>query len=292
MIQKNEAANLPRCIASVRDLVSEIIIADTGSTDCSISLARSLGAHVFSVPWADDFSGPRNATLARASCEWILILDPDETISPLDLERFRSALRSAPVSAFRLHTRNYTGNPTQQGAVPCDSRYAEARGFPSFVQSTKTRLFRRALGLKFRGAWHELLDWDIQERQIPVGYLDVPVHHFPLKAHSAGGKKKSLFYLQLGLKKVKEWPLNGHAWHELFVAYMVLKDWRAAAFCAGRCSHLGVISPDRFFGMARALNELNMPDLGRLAFEKGICLLYPHLTHIEPDKRSLSDLSC
>ena len=64
MMMKDEEANLPRCLTSIKDIVDEIIIVDTGSTDKSIEIAESFGAKVYSHPFEgeiiDDFSKYRN----------------------------------------------------------------------------------------------------------------------------------------------------------------------------------------------------------------------------------------
>ncbi|MCK4248269.1 MAG: glycosyltransferase, partial [Candidatus Omnitrophica bacterium] len=64
MIMRNEEKHLARCLKSVKGLVDEIIICDTGSTDKSIQIARAHGARVFQDPWQDDFARPRNIAIA------------------------------------------------------------------------------------------------------------------------------------------------------------------------------------------------------------------------------------
>ena len=72
MIVKNEEENLPRCLDSVRDVVDEIVIVDTGSTDRTVEIAESYGAKVFYHPWEGSFSKARNYSLKYATCDWIL----------------------------------------------------------------------------------------------------------------------------------------------------------------------------------------------------------------------------
>ncbi len=78
MMVKNEQANLERCLKSIKPLVDEIIIVDTGSEDDTIKIAESFGARVFIHPWESDFSKHRNQSISYASGEWILIIDADE----------------------------------------------------------------------------------------------------------------------------------------------------------------------------------------------------------------------
>lgn len=81
MIVRNEAPNLPRCLSSTRDVVSEMIIVDTGSKDDTVQIARSFGATVVHEPWRDDFAAARNRGLDLATGEWVLLLDADEQLA-------------------------------------------------------------------------------------------------------------------------------------------------------------------------------------------------------------------
>ncbi len=71
---------------SVKPLVDEMIVVDTGSTDRTKKIARAFGAKVYDFAWTDSFSDARNFSLSKASGEWILVLDADEVISPSDYE--------------------------------------------------------------------------------------------------------------------------------------------------------------------------------------------------------------
>ncbi|MEI6427514.1 MAG: glycosyltransferase [Pseudanabaena sp. ELA607] len=77
-IVKNEAQNLPRSLGSLRPYVDELIIIDTGSTDDSILIAQQWDVIIGEFAWCDDFAAARNAALAKATGEWILMFDADE----------------------------------------------------------------------------------------------------------------------------------------------------------------------------------------------------------------------
>jgi glycosyltransferase involved in cell wall biosynthesis len=89
MIVKNEAANLEGAIGPLRELVDEIVVVDTGSTDETRLVAERLGARVFEFPWCDSFAAARNAAIERASSDWIFILDADDRIAPSEAEKLR-----------------------------------------------------------------------------------------------------------------------------------------------------------------------------------------------------------
>jgi glycosyltransferase involved in cell wall biosynthesis len=67
MIVKNEAATLGRCLASVLDLVDEIIVVDIGSSDHSKHIAQQHDARVFHLPWPDSFAAARNESIRQAA---------------------------------------------------------------------------------------------------------------------------------------------------------------------------------------------------------------------------------
>src|SRR3989442_13801447 len=85
MIVKNEEDWVTEAVESVRSIVDEVIIVDTGSTDATPDRLASLGAKTLKTQWNDSFADARNASLAQATEDWILVLDADERIAPRDL---------------------------------------------------------------------------------------------------------------------------------------------------------------------------------------------------------------
>ncbi|MEM6571919.1 MAG: glycosyltransferase family 2 protein, partial [Planctomycetota bacterium] len=82
MIAKNEEAFLAECLASVRGIVDEAIVVDTGSTDRTVRIAEDAGARVLRFDWCDDFARARNVGVDAASGTHVLILDADERLAP------------------------------------------------------------------------------------------------------------------------------------------------------------------------------------------------------------------
>ncbi len=78
MIVKNEEKILARCLDSVKDLMDEIIIIDTGSTDRTKEIAKNYTNQVFDFTWCDDFSAARNFSFSKANMEYIYAPDADE----------------------------------------------------------------------------------------------------------------------------------------------------------------------------------------------------------------------
>jgi glycosyltransferase involved in cell wall biosynthesis len=83
LITQDEEANLPRTLESVQPLVrdgrGEIIVVDSGSTDRTVEIARSFGAKVFVEPWKG-FAAQKNSAMDKASGDWVLQLDADESL--------------------------------------------------------------------------------------------------------------------------------------------------------------------------------------------------------------------
>lgn len=84
MIVKNEEAILEECLQALeplrRAVSSELIIADTGSTDRTMEIAEKYADTLFQIPWNGDFGAARNETLDRAQGEWFFYIDADEVL--------------------------------------------------------------------------------------------------------------------------------------------------------------------------------------------------------------------
>jgi glycosyltransferase involved in cell wall biosynthesis len=119
MITLNEAANLPRTLASLRavaGLDAEVVIVDSGSTDATVEIARDFGARVFTEPWKG-YAAQKNSAIAHASGDWILSLDADEEVSP-ELGREIAALLGSETafSAYKIPRLNhFLGRPLRHG---------------------------------------------------------------------------------------------------------------------------------------------------------------------------------
>ena len=89
MIVKNEERVLKRCLDSIHDLVDEIIIVDTGSTDSTKQIARAYTDKVYDFEWIDDFSAARNFSFSKCSMEYIYVADADEYLDDSNRFQFR-----------------------------------------------------------------------------------------------------------------------------------------------------------------------------------------------------------
>jgi glycosyltransferase involved in cell wall biosynthesis len=87
MIVCNEENILEKCLSSVIELVDEIIIVDTGSTDKTVKIARKFVDKVYHFQWIDDFAAARNYAESLATCDYIFRFDADCTLQCGDMKK-------------------------------------------------------------------------------------------------------------------------------------------------------------------------------------------------------------
>lgn len=108
MIVKNEEAVLGRCLDSIDGLWDELIIVDTGSTDCTIEIAESYGAKVLHYEWiAPGHKGEaRNVGIDKAVGQWIVVVDADEVV--IDAAQMRKDIEAVKeADAIQVQFNNY-----------------------------------------------------------------------------------------------------------------------------------------------------------------------------------------
>jgi glycosyltransferase involved in cell wall biosynthesis/cytochrome c-type biogenesis protein CcmH/NrfG len=135
VIAKNEERFIKQCLTSVKSIADQLLLLDTGSMDNTVEIARSLGAEVQNFSWCDDFAAARNAALAHARGDWVLMLDADEELAPGQAERLREDMKNPKFFGYR---------------VPLIEHGQEAEG-----QSYVPRLFRNVPGVFYEGRIHE-----------------------------------------------------------------------------------------------------------------------------------------
>jgi tetratricopeptide (TPR) repeat protein len=231
MIVRNEAAHLGHCLDSVRGLVDELVVVDTGSSDDTVAIARERGAAVSVFPWIGDFSAARNASLAQVTGDWVLVLDADEALDPVDFPLIREALAQDQVSGFQLLIRNYLpdGNrlAMDQPAKPNPGGYTEGAAFAHCGDSRNLRLFRRLPGMAYQGRLHELMEPFFQEHGLPIAALDAVIHHYGQTLAARVEDKKPL-YLALAQQDAAERPGVFEAHYNLVMQAMAAEAWTTA----------------------------------------------------------------
>jgi glycosyltransferase involved in cell wall biosynthesis len=115
IITLNEAANLPRTLASVR-FAREIVVLDSGSTDETVEIAENAGARLYEEPWKG-FARQKNAAIAHTTSDWVLSLDADEEVSAELAQEIEALLAGDPrFSAYSIPRLNhFLGHPLKHG---------------------------------------------------------------------------------------------------------------------------------------------------------------------------------
>lgn len=103
MIVKDEEANIRRALESIVDVVDEIIVVDTGSTDRTPEIVKEYTDKLYFHEWQNDFSEARNYSLQFPTCEWVLIYDADEEASESFRKNIRDFLKSLDKSVNTVY---------------------------------------------------------------------------------------------------------------------------------------------------------------------------------------------
>lgn len=89
MIVKDEEKIIQRCLDSVKNIVDEIIIVDTGSSDKTKEIVAAYTDKIYDFQWINDFSAARNYAYSLANMDYILWLDADDVLLKQDLIKFK-----------------------------------------------------------------------------------------------------------------------------------------------------------------------------------------------------------
>lgn len=162
MIVRDEEANLPACLESVRDLVDEMVIVDTGSTDRTRAIAQSYGARVFDFAWNDNFADARNESLRHATGDWIFWLDADERLDPTNRELFRRLLAQLPDAGVVYLMKQWSPQ--------------HASGGPELAVD-QARFFRRLPGVTWQYRLHEQIMPSLQKAGAKRVVTDIVIQH-------------------------------------------------------------------------------------------------------------------
>jgi tetratricopeptide (TPR) repeat protein len=219
MIVRNGEQDLPHCLGSVRGLVDEIVIADTGSVDASIAVAESFGARVINIPWKNDFAAARNAALESVTADWVLALDADEQLDEAARAPIQAALNGQGIDGYLVTIRNYVHSLAERlwdkPAIANDGRLARAAHFAGYLEHENVRLFRNRPEIRFEGRVHETVGTTLEAAGGRLAHADFVIHHFGFAATAERKAEKNRFYRELGRQKIKEMPANAQAHFEL-----------------------------------------------------------------------------
>lgn len=166
MIVKNEEKVLDRCLHSIKDIMDEIIIIDTGSTDSTVEIASKYTDKIYSYRWKDDFADARNFSFSKATMEYIYMADADEVIDDENAILFAN-LKHVLLPEIDIVQMTYC-NQLKFGTVY------------NFDEELRPKLFKRVRTFHFEDPIHETIVLD------PIIFdSDIKILHLPECSHSA-----------------------------------------------------------------------------------------------------------
>ncbi len=138
MIVKNEEENIQKALNSIIDVADEIVVVDTGSNDCTVKIAKEVGAKVFHFQWIDDFSAARNEAIQKAEGKWIFWIDADEELLVESKKLLKEAIRDKSTLGYYVLRRDLIDKTKHD----------------LYTEMWQLRLFQNIPDLKFKGRCH------------------------------------------------------------------------------------------------------------------------------------------
>src|SRR5579872_624171 len=219
MIVRDEARFLGDALASVRGVVDEICIVDTGSRDASMQIAREAGAEIREIPWEDDFSKARNVALEMATKRWIFVLDADERLAPRSKE-FLISLRARQAYLTGLWTRCYNFTEDYKGT--------------GAMSNALVRIFPNHERIRYRNPIHEFVALDKNEAGVPALLSGVEIIHLGYRDDVMRERKKHERNLGLAKTALRENPDDAFNWYNYGTSAMLSKSFAEAIFALER----------------------------------------------------------
>lgn len=197
MITRDEAELLPRCLESVRGIVDEIIVVDTGSADATVEVAQQYGAVIGHFVWCEDFAAARNSSLELATGDWILVLDADEVLLGQAGKALREAM-NGEAGAFLLPVENLTGLGL------------EAERHTVWL----LRLFRNHPAIRFAGRVHEQVTSSLEALGLAIGHCPAPIRHDGYLQARIAERDKYDRNLKILESTLETHPEDAYAWYQ------------------------------------------------------------------------------
>lgn len=166
MIVKNEEDVIGRCLESVRGMMDEIIVVDTGSEDRTKEIVKQYTDKIYDFAWEDDFSAARNYSFSLATGDFVMWLDADDVILEEDRLKFMEKKEKL--------------DPELSIAMMRYNAAFDERGKPTFSYY-RERLFNRSMDFRWVGAVHEVIPL-----QGKIEYWDVSVTHRKISQKDPG----------------------------------------------------------------------------------------------------------
>lgn len=222
MIVKDEEEQLSRCLASASGVVDEVVVVDTGSGDRTPTIAEAAGAKVDFQMWNDDFSAARNASLDRATGDWILVLDADETLTEQGKQLVQSIRSEQPLGDV---------NPDNLLMVTVMRQEVGANQSP---YSQVSRLFRNLPAIQYHRPYHEGVEDSVvalmaKETHWQIAQFgNVAIDHTGYGVDAIAAKDKFRRAQRIMEKHYAEHPQDAYMANKLGALYAAAGEWKKA----------------------------------------------------------------
>ncbi len=239
LIVKNESKYLEKCVLSAKDIVSQIIIVDTGSTDDTPEIAKSLTSEYYEIPFSSDFSKARNYALQFVKTPWVLFLDADESFEEIDRDRLLEQVINAPdhVFGYQLTRYNFFGTG-------------------GWYTSKNLKVFRNTPEIKYEGTVSESVTQSIRRSGGQIIDADVLLNHYGHCRDVISRNAKSHFYLKLMEDEVANQPSNSRLLGYIAMILRTLGRFEEAIQVADRGLNLTPESPHSNYCKAQVLRSV------------------------------------
>lgn len=271
MIVKNEEDNLGRCLESVKQLVDEMIIVDTGSTDSTVTIAERYGARVYHFEWNDNFSEARNYGLKQASGDWVMIMDADDEMEKLEKQDIVKMIETTDADAFFFETISYVGEKPGSDVI----------------KNMNLRLMKNHQGYYFSNPIHEQIYCNIMAANpnAKIVNCDMKVYHYGYLNKNIAGNNKRARNIALLEKELEQRPDYNFAIFNLGSEYYAMGDNRKAIGYfekayekfdpqEGYSSHLILKMAVCYIGLGRFEEALRIADAGLSHYPQFTDLVY------------------
>lgn len=189
LIVRDEERYLRACVESVRTMVDEVVIVDTGSSDRTPELAAELADRVQHLPFADDFSQARNAALSLSSADWVLFLDADERLEPSQAALLRPVVSAAPDEHLAYSMLRFNLFSTGE-----------------FYTGQQARLIRRSSGVQYERRINESIKSSVRRLGGQIVRAPIFLNHFGHCRPVAERDAKAQRYLRLMFQQLQDNP--------------------------------------------------------------------------------------
>jgi glycosyltransferase involved in cell wall biosynthesis len=172
MIVKNEEKALAKGLDCLKDVMDEIIIVDTGSTDRTKEIASAYTSDIYDYKWCDDFSAARNFAFSKATGDYIYSADADEILdmdNQIKLKNLKQVLLPEVEIVQMIYVTRDKNHPTE-----------------NFERDYRPKLFKRLRSFTWIEPIHETINLN------PVVFdSDIEIIHMPGGSHA--GRDLNLF---------------------------------------------------------------------------------------------------